>query len=99
MLQIVRIRGQSLFPELNDGDFILMGKGPIFIPQMKPGDLVVFQHELYGQMIKRIKEIDAAHRKVFVLGNHDASIDSRQLGWIDIDCVVGKVIWSIKQRI
>ena len=46
-------------------------------------------------MIKIIKEIK--DDKIFVIGTHNNSIDSRNFGYINKKDIIGKVIFTIKK--
>ena len=56
------------------------------------GDIIVLKY-LGRELIKRIEKIEGEH--VFVVGdNHDESTDSRHFGSINIDNIVGKVVYG-----
>lgn len=93
----MKISGDSLSPDYQDGDFVLMLKIPSFLYSVKPGDLVVFYHPLYGILIKKVDRIDQQDGQVYVLGTHPLSVDSRQFGMIPLKDLRGKVIWQIKK--
>jgi hypothetical protein len=95
MFKILRITGSSLTPEYQDGDYVIITTIPVFLRRFAVGRLIVFEHETYGRMIKRISNIDFQQKKVFVQGTLDESLDSRQLGWIDFSNITGKVIAHI----
>lgn len=95
MLRFLKVTGESLSPGYQEGDFVLIAKIPFFFTSLHPGDVVVFRHEQYGLMIKRVAEVDGLTRQVFVVGDHPWSVDSRQFGSIDRDHLLGKVIWHI----
>ena len=98
MFRIVRVTGDSLSPDVIEGDFVVILKIPFSFKYIKPGDLVAFNTLEYGLLIKRVDHIDPQGGRYFVLGTNDLSIDSRHLGLIDHDDLHGKVIWHIKQR-
>jgi hypothetical protein len=72
---------------------------PFLFVYLKPGDMVVFRHETYGIMIKRVEMVDPASEGLFVIGNHPLSIDSRLIGLVNKNKVIGKVIWHIRRRL
>jgi signal peptidase I len=92
MFQILKITGSSLTPEYQDGDYVLITTIPVFLRRLSVGRLIIFQHEIYGRMIKCISAVDYQNKKVFVQGTIIESLDSRQLGWIDFSSIKGKVI-------
>lgn len=98
MFRIVRVTGDSLSPDVIEGDFVVLLKIPFSFKYIKPGDLVAFNTVDYGLLIKRVDHVDHQQARYFVLGTNDLSVDSRQLGLIDHHDLYGKVIWHIKQR-
>ena len=94
MFQILRIRGESMSPEYQRGDFVLLLK--FFRNRIKRGDVIVFSNQLYGILIKRIEKI--TEEGIYVLGTGENSLDSRRLGPVNPKAVQGKVIWHIRQR-
>ena len=98
MLKVLRVVGESLAPEITEGDFVVLLKIPFSFNYIKPDDVIAFSNPHYGVMIKRVSQVDDKRSRFFVLGNNDLSVDSRRLGWIDHEDLVGKVIWHIKQR-
>jgi len=95
MIKILKIRGESLSPEYNQGDYVLMTTLSSVLKTLKPGDVVVFQHPVYGTMIKRVERVDSRTQEIFVIGSHPQSLDSRQFGSIPRYWITGKVLWHI----
>ena len=60
--------------------------------RLKTGDTIIFEHKLYGMLIKRIASFDPETAEAYVEGTHTDSLDSRRLGTIRRDSVRGKVI-------
>lgn len=89
-LRIYKIRGNSLSPAYQDGDFVLCAG----LRQPRSGQMVVFDHARYGRLIKRIERIEP-DGKLFVLGDDIDSVDSRTFGPIDPAAVRGRVVWHI----
>lgn len=98
MFRILKISGDSLNPYLSDGDFVLTSKIPIKFNWLKVGDIVAFQHPSFGLLIKRIDLIDSYTKQYFLLGTQPNSIDSRVLGLIDEQDLVGKVMLRVRNR-
>jgi signal peptidase I len=97
MFHVLRIENDSLSPEYQEGDFVLISKIPFFLRRLKPGDVVVFRQIAYGRMIKRIEKIDQYAELFYVLGDHPDSKDSRHFGPVPCEDLIGKVIWHIRQ--
>ncbi len=98
MFKLLKVSGDSLSPAFQEGDFVVIAKIPLFFKQSpKPGDVVVFNHPIFGVMIKRIEKIMPEKDELFVVGTHQDSIDSRRFGPIPAQSVLGTVIWHIKR--
>ena len=96
MLRLLKIRGDSLTPEFQEGDFVLVSKIPFFFSSLKPGDIIAFHQPGYGLLIKRVQSI-AQDSRIEVIGSHPDSIDSRVFGPIRDKDIIGKVIWHIRK--
>ncbi|MGW8251947.1 MAG: S24/S26 family peptidase [Anaerolineales bacterium] len=97
MLQFLRVAGESLAPEYREGDFVLIVKIPFFLNRLAEDDIIAFRHPDYGLMIKKIAVIEPGQDRMFVIGTHDNSIDSRHFGTIRRSDLVGKVIWHLRK--
>jgi nickel-type superoxide dismutase maturation protease len=85
-LLIRRVKGGSMAPKLRPGQLIIATK---LFRKLHPGQVVIVERN-HKQLVKRIERIE--QDKVFVIGdNLNASIDSRQFGWLDRNEVVAKV--------
>jgi len=93
MIKFIKVTGDSLSPAYTEGDYVMLVTYPLF--SFKRGDTIVFRHPDYGTMIKDIDSIDSD--KIFVVGTHLHSVDSRQFGPIERCDVLGKVIWHIRK--
>mgnify|MGYP000142833395 FL=1 len=91
MIRLLRVRGQSLTPQVEDGDFVLTLKLPIFF-SLRAGDLIVFRKAPYGVLIKQVEHVDQQGCVYWVRGSHPASIDSRAFGVVHAREVLGKVV-------
>ena len=97
MLRILKVSGESLTPEFREGDFVLIAKIPFLLNRLRADDTIAFRHPEYGVMIKKIETLEPEGDKIFVVGTHDHSVDSRRFGPIQRDDILGKVIWHIRQ--
>jgi len=103
MLKIIKVKGDSLSPEYQEGDFVILVTGLAWHPRrnffilkyLKQGDALVFHHDEYGIMIKKFVRFEQNGEKLFVTGSHPHSVDSSQFGPIERDALIGKVIWHI----
>ena len=95
MLRIIKVTGDSLSPQYEEGDFVVVTTVPFFFNSLRPGDIVVFQHPVYGQMIKQIEKISPDGQRLHVIGSHPLSVDSRRFGPIPKTMLQGKVLWHV----
>lgn len=99
MLRLIKVSGNSLSPQYGEGDFVLVIKIPLLFNLLKQGDTIVFNHPNYGILIKKVDNIDKERRKIFVIGSHAFSVDSREFGPIGREALIGKVIWHVRKPI
>jgi signal peptidase I len=85
-----------MYPEFKEGDFVLITRFPFVIKNLTIDDVIVFNHDNYGLLIKKIAKI-LPDGELFIKGTQITSLDSRQLGSIPISMVRGKVIWHIRK--
>ena len=85
-------------PDFKEGDFVLLATAPFFLRRLKVGDTIVFQHKLYGTLIKRITAFDPETAEAYVAGTGPESLDSRRLGTIRRENMRGKVIARFAKR-
>ena len=97
MIQLLRIRGNSIAPYLKDGDFAVIRKHHQHMT-FSTGEYIVFQQKVYGTLIKQIHAINPENQALTVHGSDDFSTDSRLFGEISIDQVIGKVIFRIRSK-
>jgi signal peptidase I len=97
MLRLIKISGHSLEPVYRDGDFVLVSKIPILFGRIKTGDVVIFNHKAYGLMIKMVERIDLQADRIYVVGLHDDSMDSRTFGPVGKRDLAGKVVGRIRR--
>jgi signal peptidase I len=92
MLRIHKVTGDSMSPDFQEGDFVVLLTLPFFLKQLKVGDVIIFKHKLYGTLIKRIASFDPETAEAYVEGTGPDSLDSRRLGTIRREKIRGKVI-------
>lgn len=97
MLKLLRVTGDSMAPDFQEGDFVLVSKIPFLFRRLRPGDVIVFQHPSYGTLIKAVAALGPAPDEVLVAGAASSSLDSRKLGAIPVRAITGKVIWHAKR--
>jgi signal peptidase I len=97
MFRIHKVTGDSMFPDFQQGDFVLIATTDIVRKRLKVGDIIVFEHKLYGTLIKRIASFDPETAEAYVEGIRPDSLSSLRLGTIRRDAIRGKVIAHISK--
>jgi signal peptidase I len=96
MLKLLKIVGDSLTPNFEHGDFVLVSKIPFLFRPPSPGDVVAFHQPGYGLLIKRIQSVNP-DGEFNVIGTRLESIDSRVFGTVKQAEMIGKVVWHIRK--
>jgi nickel-type superoxide dismutase maturation protease len=92
--EIFLIEGDSMFPALKRGDFVLINPRA----DLRTGDIALARHPFKQsvKIIKRIREI-SPERKYFLVGdNLSESTDSRSFGAIPAKDILGKAVCRLK---
>ena len=97
MLRLLKVSGISLYPDYQDGDYVLTSRIPIHFRSLHPGDVIAFRHETYGTLIKIVQHLDHDRDEIYVIGLREDSVDSRRFGPVAHGDVIGKVIWHIRK--
>jgi hypothetical protein len=84
-------------PLLEDGDLVLATDWYRLVGQPRPGDQIVFNHPMYGTLVKLVDELRPELGQLTVRGTRPVSLDSQEFGPITSESVLGKVIWRIKK--
>jgi len=92
MFRIHKVTGDSMSPDFQEGDFVVLATLPFFLERLKVGDIIIFDHQLYGTLIKRIASFAPETAEAYVEGTRPDSLDSRRLGTIRRNAILGKVI-------
>ena len=95
MLRLLKVTGDSLSPIYKEGDFVVVTTLSFFLRRVRQGDIIVFQHGLYGTLIKIVDRVLPEEDAVYVTGTSEGSLDSRRLGLISRAAIKGRVIWHI----
>ncbi len=99
--RIYRVRGASMAPTLQDGDYVLVDASAYRKGPPRPGDVVVARHPFYEDrhIVKRVRAV-LERGDLFLEGDapYD-STDSHALGPVPVSQVVGRVIrrWSLRR--
>ncbi len=92
MFRIHKVAGDSMLPDFQEGDFVVLTTLPFFLKRLKIGDIIIFEHKLYGTLIKRIASFAPETAEAYVEGTRPDSLDSSRLGTIRRENIRGKVI-------
>jgi signal peptidase I len=96
MLRVFRVKGDSLYPEYRNGDYVITAWSPLAFKRLKLGDIIAFKHPQYGLLIKQVVRILHSQQLLEVRGMILESIDRLTFGPIPMHSVLGKVIWHFK---
>lgn len=98
MFRLLKVRGQSLTPEFQSEDYVLILRSSFPGFSIKTGDVIVFEQPPYGRLIKQVSQVLDSGQSLEVRGTQISSTDSRNFGPVPKDHVLGKVIWHIKPK-
>jgi nickel-type superoxide dismutase maturation protease len=99
-LRRYEVRGESMRPTFQPGDFLLVDTRAYAAAPPIPGDLVLATHpyEPGIEVVKRVAEVDP-DRGITLLGdNSEYSTDSRHYGPVPASALIGRVLvryWPI----
>jgi len=83
-----------MLPHLDDGDYVIVSRWGINI---SIGNVVVVEHPIYHRIIKRVVEV-CPNGKLWLSGENKQSVSSEQIGWVQPETVIGKVLFRIKKH-
>ena len=94
--EIFRVAGDSMFPTLQEGDWVLVNPRA----EYEVGDIAVARHPFKQSVtiIKRIAEILPGERYILLSDNLEESSDSRSFGAIPAKDLLGKAEALIKEK-
>ena len=92
IVKLIRVNGLSLEPLLKDGQVILAVGLRLCLDKIRPGDVVIFTHPSYGQMVKLVQRFSPNGEQVWVTGTAPTSLDSLEFGPIPRGSITGKVV-------
>ncbi len=85
-------------PGINSGDFVLTSSIPQKLGFLKSGMRVVFDTSEYGLLIKKITGFSKDGDKFYFSGTRPSSISSDQTGPVNIQKILGTVLFVIRER-
>lgn len=93
MLGIYRVRGESMHPNLSEGDFVVALRA---LRPLKVGQRVVIDHPRYGILVKRVCRVGEDGR-FQCAGDNPASVGPDALGWLDRTQLRGVVRLAVRR--
>lgn len=93
MLKIIKVVGHSMWPTLRSGDFVVLRT---VWPRIAPGALVVVDHPVAGQVIKRVKSVTLTRGQVQLSSDNASVVSVATEGLVDRTFVKGSVIFCIR---
>src|SRR5437868_5044500 len=101
LIRFFRVTGSSMWPELREGDLVIVSSFPYLLRKPRPGDIIVAVHPFYTQtrIIKRVKSITSQGRRLFIEGDQQLeSEDSHSFGLISTTSLIGKVMYVARRN-
>ena len=92
MFNLIKVQGESMAPNLHDGDFVFISR---WYRKLMIGHLVVVDHALYGTIVKKVLHI-APDGQLWLGGENNKSLQSERIGWVSPRRVLGKVVGRIR---
>lgn len=93
-MRIYKISGHSMSPAFLPGDYVVSLSKTCSKPKVK--DVIIFEHGIYGKMIKRI--FKKTPNGFYVQGIHAMSTKSETIGVVTNESIIGKVVFKFAKR-
>ena len=97
MFQIIKVRGQSMAPTFQDGDYILARRITKPNYKFKIGNIYLIDHIDLGLIIKRLDQ-ETADGRLIVSGDNPVSNSGDILGHIDKTRVRARALLKISSK-
>ena len=95
MFRLIRVEGDSMFPTLENGDYILI-KNPRSQKKLRPGFIYVLNHDRLGRLVKRLNRLDEFG--LWFSGDNPHSTPSEKIGAQPYDAITGRAILAITPK-
>lgn len=94
MFRLIRVRGDSMSPTLQDGDILLTKKTK---PRsIRPGFIYVINHGDLGQIVKRLGE--PVSGRYPLMGDNPKSTSPDLMGTVTADRITRRALWAITPK-
>jgi hypothetical protein len=97
MIKIIKVTGNSLSPFFLPGEYALIWRSTKTLKNLSPGDFVVFNHDQYGMLIKKVVYNNSDDALIETEGIHPDSLSGDKIGKISYQNILGKVLRRIRQ--
>jgi phage repressor protein C with HTH and peptisase S24 domain len=97
MIKIIKVTGNSLSPFFLPGEYAVLWHSTRSIRKLSPGDFVVFDHDQYGMLIKKVVSNNPPGSLIEAEGIHPDSLSKQDIGKIPYENIIGKVLRRIRQ--
>ena len=97
MFRIIKVEGESMFPEYNNGDYVIVSRFPLLFNMIRINSVLVFNSQDYGILIKKVAGMDKAQKRYFFKGTNQMSITTEMIGAIDDKDIIGAVLLHFKK--
>ena len=94
---IFKVEGNSMNPDITKGSYVLVNKNFGISSIFKRNCILVFKHNIYGNLIKKF-EYEDRFRRLWFKGTSDMSISKKMIGPISKKNIIGKVILVIRKN-
>lgn len=88
-MKLVKIIGDSMSPELNDGDYIMTIKPR----SVRPGFVYVVNHSDLGRIVKRLERVE--NDRYFFEGDNPKSTPGAVIGPVTRKRIIGRMVFKI----
>lgn len=98
MFRIIKVSGDSMSPDFNNGDYVLICRLKFFYRLINLDSIIVFNSAEYGTLIKKVIRIDLLNRIYFVSGINKNSLTSETIGAVNTKSIIGFVIFHFRKN-
>ena len=97
MIKIIKVTGNSLSPFFLPGEYAVIWHSARTLKKLTAGDFVVFDHDQYGMLIKKVVRNNPLDSLIETEGIHPDSLSKQDIGKIPYENIKGKVLHRIRQ--
>jgi signal peptidase I len=94
MFAIYKVAGNSMLPQIKDGDYVFLLTLIRFTLPL-PGMTVIFDQPEYGLLLKQVSSVDRKNKTMTLQGLNSFSVNIHQIGEVPFSCLKGCVLWKL----